>query len=76
MGAEIEEMMDVAAGARKIALRAGRKEKICTCGTSKELPYCDNSHRVLNAKKGTSYKSLKITPCEDIEVYVMSKNWE
>ncbi len=68
--------MEIPSDAEKITLRANKKYKICTCGSSKTLPYCDNSHRDLNEKKGTSYKSLKIFPSEDITLSVFSKNWK
>ena len=48
--------------AKEIHLKAGEKCSICTCGKSKTLPFCDNSHRKFNEEKGTNYKSLKIIP--------------
>ena len=60
----------------QINLIKGNKYKLCTCGASKKIPFCDDSHRELNDKKGTSYKSLKITPKEDINMEVSSSNWE
>lgn len=56
-------------------LKKGLKYKFCTCGFSKTLPFCDNKHREVNAKKGTNYKSLKIIPEEDVSVEVSSSNW-
>ena len=44
----------------EINLKAGKKYSICSCGLSKILPYCDNTHRDYNAKNATEYKSLKI----------------
>ena len=69
-------MTDIPKGAYKINLKAGKKYKLCTCGTSQMLPYCDDSHRKLNEEKGTNYKSLKIFPKEDTTIYVTSKNWK
>ncbi|MBW2985655.1 CDGSH iron-sulfur domain-containing protein [Candidatus Woesearchaeota archaeon] len=69
-------MADIPKGAYKISLKAGKKYKICTCGTSQMLPYCDDSHRQLNEEKGTSYKSLKIFPEKDTIIYVFSNNWK
>ena len=60
----------------KLDLKKGETYKICTCGTSKSIPICDDSHRQLNEEKGTSYKSLKITPMKDINMEVSSSNWE
>ena len=51
------------------------KVKLCTCGHSKTLPYCDDSHREVNEKEGTSYKSLKIKK-EGDEYVVSNSNWE
>tara|TARA_B100002003_G_C13591295_1_gene305761 strand:+ start:169 stop:381 length:213 start_codon:yes stop_codon:yes gene_type:complete len=69
-------MTDILKGAYKINLKAGKKYKLCTCGTSQMLPYCDDSHRKLNEEKGTNYKSLKIVPKEDITIDVSSKTWK
>ena len=68
-------MTDIPKGAYKINLKAGKKYKLCTCGTSQMLPYCDNSHRELNEKEGTNYKSIKIFPKEDATISVNSNNW-
>ena len=59
-----------------ITLKAKQKYKICSCGESTILPYCDNTHRSVNERKGTSYKSVKITPKQDITIEVSSKNWK
>lgn len=59
----------------KVVLKAGQKVKICTCGESKKLPYCDHTHREYNEKEGTNYKSVKICPKEDTEVEISSKKW-
>ena len=68
-------MADIPKGSYKINLKAGKKYKLCTCGTSQMLPYCDDSHRELNEKEGTNYKSIKIFPEKDITITVNSKNW-
>lgn len=60
--------------ARILKLKAGEKCSLCTCGKSKNLPYCDNEHRKLNEEKGTSYKSLKIIPKSDAELEVSCSN--
>ncbi len=59
----------------KIEVKKGQKCSICTCGNSKTIPYCDNSHRKVNEENNTSYKSLKIIPDEDTIIYVYSNNW-
>ena len=59
----------------KIKLQAGKKYSICSCGLSKILPYCDNSHRKFNTEKGIEYKSVKIIPDRDIKIEVTSSIW-
>lgn len=58
-----------------LKVKAGEKVSICTCGKSRNLPFCDDEHRKINEENGTSYKSLKITPKQDIEIMVYSSNW-
>ena len=60
----------------EIKLKAGKKYKICSCGLSKSLPFCDNGHREFNAANGTKYKPVKIIPEEDIIIEVTSSRWE
>lgn len=71
-----EKNKDVVEGALEINLKAGGKCSVCTCGASKHLPYCDNSHRNLNEKEGTNYKSLKIVSSEETKLYVSSSAWD
>jgi len=60
----------------KIILKAGGTYSICSCGKSKTLPYCDNTHREINEKEKTCYKSVKIYPDKDGELNVSCSNWE
>jgi CDGSH-type Zn-finger protein len=60
----------------EIKLRAGKRYKICSCGLSQTLPFCDNAHREFNTANNTEYKSLKITPDSDTMIEVTSKCWE
>ena len=60
----------------EIQLKAGRKYKICSCGLSKTLPFCDNAHREFNAINKTEYKSIKITPDSDNIIEVTSNRWK
>ena len=60
----------------KIKLKADKKYSICSCGLSKTLPFCDNSHREYNAINNTEYKSVKIIPNCDIELDVTSNRWK
>jgi len=61
---------------KKINLKKEIRYKLCTCGASNNIPFCDDSHRELNKKIKSNYKSLKITPEEDIELKVSCKNWK
>jgi CDGSH-type Zn-finger protein len=61
---------------KEIVLEPGEKYSICTCGKSKVLPFCDNTHRELNEKTNCNYKSLKITPKEKVTITLSSSNWE
>jgi|TARA_B100000959_G_scaffold226174_1_gene240642 CDGSH-type Zn-finger protein len=60
----------------EIKLKAGKRYKICSCGLSQTLPFCDNAHREFNTANNTEYKSLKITPDSDTMIEVTSKCWE
>lgn len=63
-------------GGFRLECKAGQQYSICTCGASGNLPFCDNSHREVNADLGTTYKSLKICPNEDVVIYFSSSNWK
>ena len=66
---------EITKNTKKVVMKAGRRYKLCTCGESKILPFCDDSHRELNEKEGTNYKSIKISPEEDATISVNSNNW-
>ena len=59
----------------EIKLHAGRKYSLCSCGLSKDLPYCDNAHREYNSKNNTNYKSVKVVPSSDTVINVTSSTW-
>jgi len=59
-----------------INLKKGIKYKLCTCGISNNLPFCDDNHRELNKKSNSNFKSLKVTPKENIELKIFCKNWK
>ncbi len=46
----------------KVKLEKGKKYFWCSCGLSKNQPFCDSSH------KGTGYKSIPFEVSEDQEV--------
>ena len=60
----------------EIKLKGGKKYSICSCGRSKTLPFCDNTHREYNSTHKTDYKSVKITPEKDTLIRVTSSRWE
>ncbi len=61
---------------KKVIMKAGRRYKLCTCGESKILPFCDDSHRECNKEKNTKYKSVKLWSEKDTDLYVYSSNWD
>ena len=58
-----------------IQLKKNVKCSICSCGVSKKLPYCDNSHREYNSANGTNYKSIKIFLLDNEEIKISCSNW-
>ena len=60
---------------KKIFIKKDESISICSCGQSKNIPYCDNSHKDFNEKNKTSYKSVKIISHNDNEVEIFSSNW-
>ena len=61
---------------KKIKLHKGKKYSICSCGMSKSLPLCDNTHRTYNEKNQTNYKSVKIIAEDTVEAELNSANWK
>ena len=61
---------------KKIKLHKGKKYSICSCGMSKILPLCDNTHRTYNEKNQTNYKSVKIIAEDTVMIDVNSSTWK
>ena len=61
---------------KKIKLHKGKKYSICSCGMSKGLPFCDNTHRTYNEKNQTNYKSVKIIAEDTVTIDVNSSTWK
>ena len=60
----------------EVSLKPGESKSICTCGHSKILPWCDDSHKEVNLREGTNYHSLKLEEAQDGTIYASSKNWK
>tara|TARA_B100000686_G_C16557225_1_gene845841 strand:- start:663 stop:866 length:204 start_codon:yes stop_codon:yes gene_type:complete len=58
-----------------IKLKKNIKCSVCSCGISKKLPYCDNSHREYNKKNNTNYKSVKIYLLDNEKIKISCSNW-
>ena len=59
----------------KIYLKKNTKLSICSCGHSKKMPICDNSHREKNKKNKLNYKSVKVISSNDTNLLLTSKMW-
>lgn len=44
------------------ALEAGKTYYWCSCGLSKNQPFCDGNHKAYNEKHNTTLKPLKFVP--------------
>jgi len=57
-------------------IKKNKKYSICSCGLTKKLPFCDNSHRDYNKNNNCSYKSVKIIVNDKNEIEVKCSNWD
>eukprot|EP01006_Ploeotia_vitrea_P024245 TRINITY_DN57015_c0_g1_i1.p1 TRINITY_DN57015_c0_g1~~TRINITY_DN57015_c0_g1_i1.p1 ORF type:complete len:354 (+),score=42.21 TRINITY_DN57015_c0_g1_i1:61-1122(+) len=53
----------------KAEVEKGRNYYWCSCGYSKTQPYCDGSHKRINAEQGTSYRPVLFQATEDTTLY-------
>jgi CDGSH-type Zn-finger protein len=53
-----------------VPVKAGDTLYLCTCGQSASFPYCDGSHRAVNAAKGTSFGPIKHAVEADDTLYL------
>ena len=60
----------------RLKLKCHKKYSICSCGISKIMPICDNSHRNYNDKNHTKFKSIKIIANCDTILNLTSSSWE
>ena len=58
-----------------IKLKKNSKCSLCSCGMSKKIPYCDNSHREYNSNNNTSYKSVKVFLLDEDKIKITCSNW-
>ena len=68
-------MKDKLSAAIKVKLLEGKRYSFCSCGLSKNLPYCDNAHREYN-EKGNRLQILKIIPKKIRKFLVYSATWK
>ena len=59
----------------KISIDSSRQYSICSCGLSKNLPYCDNAHRDYNKHNNTNYKSVKVYLLDEEKIKISCSNW-
>ncbi|KAK7202228.1 Iron-binding zinc finger CDGSH type [Novymonas esmeraldas] len=53
-----------------VQLEAGKAYYWCTCGLSKNQPFCDGSHRAHNEEHGTAMRPLSFTAKETGTAYL------
>ena len=68
-------MIDKTSDAINVKLLKGKRYSFCSCGLSKNLPYCDNAHREY-MKRMEQITNPQILAKEDTEVMVYSATWK
>jgi CDGSH iron-sulfur domain-containing protein 3 len=53
-----------------VRLEEGKTYYYCTCGMSKNQPFCDGSHNVFNINNGTNFEPLVFTAAETKTVWL------
>lgn len=48
-------------GPKKVTLAPGASAWLCTCGQSAKYPFCDGTHRKVNAAEGTAFAPKQVT---------------
>ena len=50
-------------------MAAGDKLFLCTCGMSAKAPFCDGTHRKVNAETGSAFVPIKVEATEAKDVW-------
>eukprot|EP00906_Rhabdomonas_costata_P030467 RCo043062 len=53
----------------KVTVEKGKTYYLCSCGHSKNQPFCDGSHKEVNKAEGVEFKSILYTAEEAKDVY-------
>jgi CDGSH iron-sulfur domain-containing protein 3 len=58
----------------QVTIDSGKSVWACTCGMSKNYPYCDGAHKAYNAANGTKFapKQVENTTAAPMDAYLCS----